>query len=98
MAFLELIAGRQPGTRFELSGDRQLIGRGSDCDFPLDVAAVSRRHAVFYVEKGRHYVEDLGSRNGTLVNGAMLTTPALLCDGDQVRICDQTLSLGIGQT
>ncbi len=92
MAFLELIAGRQPGTRFELSGDRQLIGRGSDCDFPLDVAAVSRRHAVFYVEKGRHYVEDLGSRNGTLVNGAMLTTPAVLCDGDQVRICDQTLS------
>ena len=92
MAFLELIAGRQPGTRFELTGDRQLIGRGSDCDFPLDVAAVSRRHAVFYVEKGRHYVEDLGSRNGTLVNGAMLTNPALLSHGDQVRICDQTLS------
>lgn len=92
MAFLELVAGRHPGTRFELSGDRQLIGRGSDCDFALDVAAVSRRHAVFYVQNGCHYVEDLGSRNGTLVNGTVLTTPAPLQDGDQVRICDQTLA------
>jgi len=92
MAFLELVAGRHPGTRFELSGDRQLIGRGSDCDFALDVAAVSRRHAVFYVQNGCHYVEDLGSRNGTLVNGTVLTTPAPLRDGDQVRICDQTLA------
>jgi len=92
MAFLELVAGRHPGTRFELSGDRQLIGRGSDCDFALDVAAVSRRHAVFYVQDGCHYVEDLGSRNGTLVNGTVLTTPAPLQDGDQVRICDQTFA------
>ena len=90
MAFIETLSGRDPGTRYELSGSRQLIGRGSDCDLPLDVAAVSRKHAAFFVDAGRHYVEDLGSRNGTHVNGTRVAEPAPLKDGDEIRICDQT--------
>ena len=46
MAILELVKGSAPGTRYELDGDRAVIGRSADCEVPLDVPAVSRRHAA----------------------------------------------------
>ena len=46
MAFLELVKGAAPGTRFELDGEQSVIGRSADCEVPLDVPAVSRRHAA----------------------------------------------------
>ena len=49
MALLELVKGFNPGIRFELDHDRSVIGRSADCEVPLDVPAVSRRHAVIPV-------------------------------------------------
>ena len=91
MAFLELIRGSQTGERFELRGERAIIGRSSECEVPLDVAAVSRRHAVVIAERGRFFVEDLNSRNGTYLNEQQLFDRAPLRDGDWITICDQTL-------
>ena len=68
MAFLELVKGALPGTRFELDGERAVIGRSAECEVPLDVPAVSRRHAAILRERGRFFVEDLQSRNGTFLN------------------------------
>lgn len=46
---------------------------------------VSRRHAEIYLDEGKLYVRDVGSTNGTYVNGARIATqPVLLADGDQV--------------
>ena len=92
MAFLEVIAGEKPGMQFKLDESRQVMGRARECELPLEVAAVSRKHAAFYVDGGRYYVEDLGSRNGTHVNGLRLKGPAPLHDGDEVRVCDQTFA------
>src|SRR4249920_1341863 len=89
MAFLELVKGSEPGARFELDVDRAVIGRSADCEVPLDVPAVSRRHAAILCERGRYFVEDLQSRNGTLLNDKRLTDRAPLDDGDQLVICDQ---------
>jgi serine phosphatase RsbU (regulator of sigma subunit) len=89
MAYLELVTGPSAGTRFELASDRAVIGRSADCDVPLDVAAVSRRHAAIVREHDRFYVEDLHSRNGTLVNDQRISQPTQLEDGDQLVICDQ---------
>jgi phosphoserine phosphatase RsbU/P len=89
MAILELVKGNGPGTRFELDGDRAVIGRSADCEVPLDVPAVSRRHAAIIRERGHYFIEDLQSRNGTLLNDTRLTERAPLGEGDRLVICDQ---------
>src|SRR5690349_3212512 len=58
MAFIELVKGSAPGARYELDGERAVIGRSADCEIALDVPAVSRRHAAIFQDRGRYYVED----------------------------------------
>jgi pSer/pThr/pTyr-binding forkhead associated (FHA) protein len=89
MAFLQLVKGALPGTRFVLSGDRAVIGRSAECEVPLDVPAVSRRHAVVSRDRGRFFIEDLNSRNGTFLNDSKVVDRTPLRDGDQLVICDQ---------
>ncbi|MEM6329610.1 MAG: SpoIIE family protein phosphatase [Planctomycetota bacterium] len=92
MAFLTLAQGANPAKKFELDADSSVIGRSGDCHIAIDVAAVSRRHAVVHREGGRFFVEDLGSRNGTLVNGQKIASRTPLRDGDRILVCDQELS------
>lgn len=89
MALLELVKGFNPGIRFELDSDQSVIGRSADCEVPLDVPAVSRRHAKIVRENGQFFVEDLQSRNGTFVNDSRINDRTLLGEGDQLVICDQ---------
>jgi serine phosphatase RsbU (regulator of sigma subunit) len=89
MAFLHLVKGAVPGTRFELESDRAVIGRSAECEVPLDVPAVSRRHAAILRDHGRFFVEDLQSRNGTFVNDQKVVDRTPLRDGDHLVICDQ---------
>jgi sigma-B regulation protein RsbU (phosphoserine phosphatase) len=97
MAFLTLLKGSTPGSRFELDGDRAIIGRSADCEVPLDVPAVSRRHAAILRERGRYFVEDLQSRNGTFLNDKRVTERSPLGEGDQIVICDQEFRFHDGQ-
>ena len=92
MAYLELETGQEQGTKFELNGEQSVIGRSNDCDVPLDVAAVSRRHAAILLERGRYFVEDLDSRNGTFLNDQRIVNRTPLRDGDQLLICGQSFS------
>jgi sigma-B regulation protein RsbU (phosphoserine phosphatase) len=96
MAFLELVKGSAAGSRFELDGDRAIIGRSADCEVPIDVPAVSRRHAAILHERGRYFVEDLQSRNGTFLNDKRLTDRSPLDEGDQLIICDQEFRFHTG--
>lgn len=92
MAFLTLAKGFEPGKRFELTVQKSVIGRSSDCNVSLDVAAVSRRHAMVLLETGQYFLEDLGSRNGTLLNGQKIGGKTPLRDGDRIVVCDQEFS------
>jgi hypothetical protein len=74
-----------PGTRHELSTGRNVIGRGTEADIRLPDTGVSRKHVDVVLEGGVATVEDLGSTNGTLVNGRRITRQAL-GDGDVIRI------------
>ena len=89
MATLRIVQGVEPGKRFPLTAERSTIGRSSDCEVSLDVAAVSRRHAEV-IRRGTDFiVEDLGSRNGTYVNGLRIAGSTTLSNGDLIGICDQ---------
>lgn len=96
MAFLELLKGAAPGTRFALTGEQAIIGRSADCEVPLDVPAISRRHALIRQDQGKFFVEDLQSRNGTYLNDERVTDRTALSDGDQLMICDQMFRFHAG--
>ncbi len=68
-----------------------LIGRGDEVGLQLDSARVSREHAAIVREAGRYRVEDLGSTNGTFVNGQRIER-AVLHDGDLLMVADVALS------
>ena len=68
---------------FEISG-RHVIGRDADCDFTVASDSLSRRHARLELRKGRLLVTDLGSSNGTFVNGQGVVE-RVLGVGDEVR-------------
>ncbi|MBE9107631.1 FHA domain-containing protein [Nostoc cf. edaphicum LEGE 07299] len=72
-----------------------LIGRSPDSDLLLDSPDISRVHAKFFVKNGNYYFSDLGSRNGSIVNGkqAEKDRPYSLSDGDVIRIADYVLIL-----
>ena len=69
------------------------IGRSSDCQLSLDDPLVSRRHAVLVVRGESVEVEDLGSRNGVLVNGVRVAKPTRLVDGDVLTVGQQQLTI-----
>ncbi len=70
-----------------------VVGRSSTCHLALDDGLVSRRHAVFRVSTSGVEVEDLGSRNGVLVNGAAIEGTRKLKHLDRVVIGAQELLL-----
>jgi pSer/pThr/pTyr-binding forkhead associated (FHA) protein len=74
-----------PGTRHTLSAGRNVIGRGTDADIRLPDTGVSRKHVDVVLDNGVAIAEDLGSTNGTLVNGRRITRQPL-ADGDVIRI------------
>ena len=75
--------GEQEGQRWILDQDRMIIGRTSDCDIVLAKRQVSRRHAQIERDDDGYLLRDLGSKNGTYVNGKEVrNTPYRLRDGD----------------
>ncbi|MFO0587726.1 MAG: FHA domain-containing protein [Polyangiaceae bacterium] len=70
-----------------------VIGRSTECQLSLDDALVSRRHAILVVHPDAVFIEDLGSRNGVLVNGKRIHGPARLTDGDSITVGSQVMTL-----
>jgi hypothetical protein len=70
------------------------LGRSRDCDCVLAEPSVSRRHAELRHAGGRWLIRDLGSRNGTRVNGVRLLGEAEVCPGDRVSFGDAGFRLG----
>lgn len=91
----ELFVARPPAVTLEFKDkeighwmlDKPLfkIGRAAENDIAIDNLAVSRLHAVIEEDKGRHYIRDCDSLNGTIVNGRRVGR-ALLNDGDEIQI------------
>lgn len=79
-------SGRHQGTVVSVRGPRFLIGRGPECRLRARNLLLSRYHAVIERRDGRALLRDLGSTNGTLVNGRLLRDAWIeLADGDHVQ-------------
>ncbi|MDG1894531.1 MAG: SpoIIE family protein phosphatase [Fuerstiella sp.] len=86
MAVLQQVFGEPPLPSFSVQDDITTIGRHEDCNVVVASPAVSRFHTRITCEDNRFFVEDLGSRNGTLVNGQPVRERTPLNDGDQVEV------------
>ena len=91
MAVLKVIKGSCPGQLVELIGERNVMGRHPSCQIVLDNAAVSRNHAQILESHGTYYLEDLRSRNGTLLNGKKIQGRTEMNDRDEIRVCEVVL-------
>lgn len=65
---------------------KTLIGRGESCDLIIESLGVSRQHALITVSNGVVTIEDLGSRNGTLVNNKRVTKPVKITGGEKISL------------
>lgn len=91
MAVLQLIRGGEVGRQYHLDHERTVLGRHPNCEFVLESGVVSRQHAQILESHGTYYVEDLRSRNGTFVNGEMISGRQELREGDEIRLCEVVL-------
>jgi serine phosphatase RsbU (regulator of sigma subunit) len=91
MPYLQIENGPQAGQRHDLKAASAVLGRHPDCDVVIDVGAVSRQHAKIERAGDSFFLEDLKSRNGTILNDQPLAQRRALADGDRLQICDITL-------
>jgi hypothetical protein len=88
-ASLVVRQGANAGTTYNITGAEAILGRDEETDIAVRDPEISRRHARISWQSGNYHVEDLGSTNGTFLNGDLVTSPQPLRSGDTV---------GVGQT
>src|SRR6185503_2203486 len=90
---LRFISGKYQGGEFPVENNREIVvGRSSDLDLVLVEEMVSRKHARLKLIEGAIEIEDLGSTNGTFVNGERINQ-ARLKEGDRILIGSNILKV-----
>jgi pSer/pThr/pTyr-binding forkhead associated (FHA) protein len=97
-----LVVRRGPASQqtYLLSDQTLILGREAINDIALNDPEISRRHASITYRDGRYVIEDLGSTNGTFVNGRRITAPTMLSNGDVLELAQAASFLfrGPGET
>jgi pSer/pThr/pTyr-binding forkhead associated (FHA) protein len=83
---LVIVVGRSTSQIVKLASGTTVVGRNQDCQLRIGSSQVSRRHCQFVQQNGGLTLTDLGSSNGTLVNGERLTDSRTLGHGDEVEV------------
>jgi pSer/pThr/pTyr-binding forkhead associated (FHA) protein len=91
MFTLRIVNGPLAGRVYLLDKDSMVIGRHQNAEIVLDSKEISRQHARITRREHSFFIEDLGTTNGTLINGRRLVQPAPLTDGDSIQIGSSTL-------
>ena len=88
------LSGPEGKHRFAMVGDEIIIGRAPSCDIAIGHKSISRRHLRIAME-GDHFVaEDLGSQNGTRINGKKIAGPTAFQKGDKLQMSDFSIEVG----
>ena len=88
---LTVLTGAASGQVFKVKSGELVLGRAAASEVRLEDDGISRQHARVRSDNGRAWIEDLGSRNGTFVNGVKLTTPTELREGDKIQLGRTTI-------
>jgi two-component system, cell cycle response regulator len=83
---LTVLTGTSTGTIYKLAQGSHVIGRKENTELRITDDGISRSHAKVRCEGDLVFVEDMGSRNGTYVNGRLITAPTPLHDGDKIQV------------
>jgi pSer/pThr/pTyr-binding forkhead associated (FHA) protein len=83
---LKVLRGASAGKEVAINGPRFFIGRSEECHLRANSDAISRRHCAITVEDDNVKIRDLGSRNGTYVNGVRIDGEHRIQMGDQLRV------------
>jgi predicted component of type VI protein secretion system len=83
---LVVLRGQPQGKCMLFPHGEYLIGRGRECHLRPNSSWVSRQHCMLQVRDGKALLRDLGSTNGTLVNGARVMNQHDLANGDRIQI------------
>lgn len=86
VAMLIMKEGPERGRRWLLDQERIVIGRSPQADIAIPDRRVSGAHAEIAYREGYHYLRDLGSKNGTYVNGQPIEGVHRLADGDEISL------------
>ena len=89
-AYLVVLAGTNLGEMHKIEGPESVVGRAMSAQLRLNDDGISRRHCRVLSIGGRVIIEDLGSANGTLVNGEMIQHQELK-EGDKIRLGANTM-------
>lgn len=84
MPQIQIFISEENKLTHDLSDEKVTVGRLADNTLQVDDASVSSRHAEIFLERDKYHLHDLGSTNGTFVNGEQVTD-AVLQHGDEVR-------------
>ena len=90
---LSIQSGAAAGKAFVLDREELLLGRSEQADITLPDPEISRRHARLVRMGSGYQIEDLGSTNGTFVNGVRLSAPRMLQPGDRIQFGLHTVAL-----
>lgn len=85
-AFLEVVSGAKVGQRILVKDGESVLGRSKDAVIRIPSSRVSRKHCTFTWRKNQLLVQDLGSMNGTLLNGVTIQKQTLLRENDQITV------------
>src|SRR6476620_7775304 len=82
---LVVVGGRLRGKEFILNDGENVIGRGADNDVSVPVEGISKKHLKVTVNGETAFAEDMGSSNGTLINGKIIKRLTIK-DGDKIAL------------
>lgn len=86
-----ILTGHDPGAVFDIKPGNTDMGRSPEVDIPIGDAGLSRRHARIISQDGNYFIEDLGSTNGTYLNGVRLTERKKLENGARIQVGETTV-------
>ena len=86
-----VLGGAATGALAVMNRDTLVVGRGTECDLRIDDPGLTRRHMQLVRRGDERLIEDLGSRNGTFVDGELLARPRSVQDGARVHIGRSTV-------
>jgi pSer/pThr/pTyr-binding forkhead associated (FHA) protein len=83
---MKVVQGKPRGSYLDLPEGEFVVGRGPECHVRPNSELISRQHCLLVVRGAGVWVRDLGSTNGTLVNGKLVVDECVLQNGDTVQL------------